>query len=232
MDADLPGILVLIFVALSFDFISGFHDAANSIATVVSTRVLTPGQAVFWAAFFNFVAAFTFGTAVATTIGSGLVDLSVVTFVVIFAGLIGAIAWVPRTAHELLSRAHRRLRWRCRCQGGLHRDPSRGVDEDADLHRAFPDHRFGAWIPPDGRDPVAVPPDPAGPYRSLVSAIAAVFGGRVQPRSGTAPTTRRRRWGSSQEHSWRETTCIWSTGDCQSSCGSSSSRMPRSRWAP
>src|SRR3954452_211686 len=83
----------LIFVALAFDYINGFHDAANSIATVVSTRVLSPGKAVIWAAFFNFVAAFTFGTAVAKTVGSGMVDVKIVTFAVIFAGLIGAIAW-------------------------------------------------------------------------------------------------------------------------------------------
>src|ERR1700694_598295 len=83
----------LIAVALAFDFINGFHDAANSIATVVSTRVLSPGQAVVWAAFFNFVAAFGFGTAVARTIGKGMIDLSAVTFGVIFAGLMGAIIW-------------------------------------------------------------------------------------------------------------------------------------------
>ncbi len=83
----------LIFVALIFDFINGFHDAANSIATVVSTRVLSPAKAVAWAAFFNFVAAFGFGTAVATTIGKGMIDVSVVTFAVVFAGLAGAILW-------------------------------------------------------------------------------------------------------------------------------------------
>src|SRR5881397_140233 len=83
----------LIFTALVFDFLNGFHDAANSIATVVSTRVLTPGQAVLWAAFFNFVAAFGFGTAVASTIGNGMVDINVVTFSVIFSGLVGAILW-------------------------------------------------------------------------------------------------------------------------------------------
>jgi PiT family inorganic phosphate transporter len=93
MDANLLAVIGLILVALSFDFINGFHDAANSIATVVSTRVLSPGKAVIWASFFNFVAAFTFGTAVAKTVGSGLVDINVVTFLVIFAGLIGAIAW-------------------------------------------------------------------------------------------------------------------------------------------
>jgi PiT family inorganic phosphate transporter len=83
----------LIAVALAFDYINGFHDAANSIATVVSTRVLSPGQAVIWAAAFNFIAAFTFGTAVAKTIGKGMIDITQVTFAVIFAGLIGAIVW-------------------------------------------------------------------------------------------------------------------------------------------
>src|SRR5213595_3498796 len=83
----------LILVALFFDYINGFHDAANSIATVVSTRVLSPGKAVIWAAFFNFVAAFTFGTAVAKTVGSGMIDLHIVTFSVILGGLAGAIIW-------------------------------------------------------------------------------------------------------------------------------------------
>src|SRR5216117_3423355 len=86
-------VVALIAVALVFDYINGFHDAANSIATVVSTRVLSPGKAVVWAAFFNFIAAFTFGTAVATTVGSGMIDLHVVTFAVIFGGLVGAILW-------------------------------------------------------------------------------------------------------------------------------------------
>jgi inorganic phosphate transporter, PiT family len=93
MDATLLAVVALIFVALVFDYINGFHDAANSIATVVSTRVLTPGKAVVWAAFFNFIAAFTFGTAVAKTVGAGLVDISIVTFAVIFSGLVGAIVW-------------------------------------------------------------------------------------------------------------------------------------------
>jgi PiT family inorganic phosphate transporter len=83
----------LIAVALFFDYINGFHDAANSIATVVSTRVLSPGKAVIWAAFFNFVAAFTFGTAVASTVGSGMIHIEVVTFAVVLGGLTGAIVW-------------------------------------------------------------------------------------------------------------------------------------------
>ena len=86
-------VILLIAVALTFDYINGFHDAANSIATIVSTRVLSPGKAVIWAAFFNFVAAFGFGTAVAKTIGSGMIDINIVTFGVIFAGLMGAIIW-------------------------------------------------------------------------------------------------------------------------------------------
>src|SRR5215208_1661359 len=86
-------VIAIIAVALAFDYINGFHDAANSIATVVSTRVLSPGQAVFWAAFFNFVAAFFFGTAVAKTMGKGMVDLDIVTYGVILAGLSGAIIW-------------------------------------------------------------------------------------------------------------------------------------------
>ncbi len=86
-------VVALILVALIFDYINGFHDAANSIATVVSTRVLSPGQAVAWAAFFNFVAAFVFGTAVARTVGAGMIDVKIVTFAVIFGGLAGAIVW-------------------------------------------------------------------------------------------------------------------------------------------
>jgi PiT family inorganic phosphate transporter len=83
----------LIAIALLFDYINGFHDAANSIATVVSTRVLSPGKAVIWAAFFNFVAAFLFGTAVARTVGAGMIDIKIVTFAVVFGGLTGAIVW-------------------------------------------------------------------------------------------------------------------------------------------
>jgi len=88
-----PVVVALIAVALLFDYINGFHDAANSIATVVSTRVLSPGKAVIWASFFNFVAAFTFGTAVAKTVGAGMVDVKIVTFAVIAGGLTGAIIW-------------------------------------------------------------------------------------------------------------------------------------------
>jgi inorganic phosphate transporter, PiT family len=93
MDGTIVYVLVIVLIALTFDFINGFHDSANSIATVVSTRVLTPGVAVFWAAFFNFIAAFVVGTAVAKTIGKGLIDIAVVDPSVILGALIGAIVW-------------------------------------------------------------------------------------------------------------------------------------------
>jgi inorganic phosphate transporter, PiT family len=93
MPTQLILVLVVVAVALIFDFINGFHDAANSVATVVATRVLSPLQAVIWAAFFNFISVVSFGTAVAKTVGSGLVDLKVVTVYVILCGLLGAIVW-------------------------------------------------------------------------------------------------------------------------------------------
>lgn len=92
MDGLLLLVIVIITVALIFDYINGFHDAANSVATIVATRVLSPGQAVGWAAFWNFAAAFGFGTQVAKTVIKG-VNMDVVTPYVILAGLIGAIAW-------------------------------------------------------------------------------------------------------------------------------------------
>ena len=91
--------VVIILLALVFDFYNGMNDAANSIATVVSTRVLTPFQAVLWAAFFNFIAAFAFGVSVATTIGKGIVDVSVVDNTVIFSGVVGAIILTASATH-------------------------------------------------------------------------------------------------------------------------------------
>jgi inorganic phosphate transporter, PiT family len=85
--------IIIVVIALAFDFSNGWHDAANSIATIVSTRVLTPGKAVLWAAFWNFIAAFIFGTAVAKTMGKGMVHLEMVNEHVLIAGLLGAIAW-------------------------------------------------------------------------------------------------------------------------------------------
>src|SRR5882757_9515687 len=91
-------VFFIVLVALVFDFLNGFHDAANSIATIVSTRVLSPTQAVIWAAFFNFIAAFVFGTKVAATISDKLIDVNLLgssqdRVFVIFAGLLAAIIW-------------------------------------------------------------------------------------------------------------------------------------------
>jgi inorganic phosphate transporter, PiT family len=93
LDSNLIFIGFIIAVALAFDFTNGMHDAANSISTIVSTRVLTPRQAIIWASFFNFIAFLIFGTAVASTIGKGMIDINAVTPTVILAGLLGAIAW-------------------------------------------------------------------------------------------------------------------------------------------
>ena len=86
-------VVAIVLIAFIFDFINGFHDSANSIATIVGTRVLNPLTAVIWAAFFNFAAAFTVGTAVASTIGKGMIDLTYVDANVILGGLLGAIIW-------------------------------------------------------------------------------------------------------------------------------------------
>jgi PiT family inorganic phosphate transporter len=96
MDSTFALAALVIAIALIFDYINGFHDAANSVATIVATQVLTPAKAVIWAAFFNFIAAFTalaHGTGVAKTVGAGMVDLNIVTPYVIMAALIGAIVW-------------------------------------------------------------------------------------------------------------------------------------------
>ena len=92
-EISLSVIVVLVALAMLFDFMNGFHDAANSIATIVSTRVLKPHQAVVWAAVFNVIAIFIFQLKVATTIGKGTIDPSVVDHYVIFGALIGAIFW-------------------------------------------------------------------------------------------------------------------------------------------
>ncbi len=118
-------VIVIIIVALAFDYVNGFHDAANSIATVVATRVLSPGVAVAWAAFFNFVAFLVFGTAVAKTIGGDMVNIAVIPqgdqLYVLLAG--GARRdhlephhMVPRAADIKLARACRRIRRLCSCR--------------------------------------------------------------------------------------------------------------------
>ena len=93
MTVGLPFVIFVILIALTFDFTNGMHDAANSISTIVSTRVLSPRLAVVWAAFFNFIAFLIFGTTVASTIGKGMIDVNQITPTVVFAGLVGAISW-------------------------------------------------------------------------------------------------------------------------------------------
>src|SRR3954447_2994408 len=92
-------IVFLVVLALAFDFMNGFHDAANSIATVVSTRVLRPHLAVAWAAFFNFVAFLVFGLSVANTIGKGIISPDAISDQVIFGALMGAICWQILTGY-------------------------------------------------------------------------------------------------------------------------------------
>ena len=141
-------VIALILVALIFDFINGFHDAANSIATVVSTRVLSPGKAVIWAAFFNFVAAFTFGTAVASTVGSGMIDIHIVTFAVIFGGLAGAIIWdlitwyfgLPTSSSHALIGGYAGA---AVAKAGFRRHHPRRLDQDDHLHLPVAAHRPG-----------------------------------------------------------------------------------------
>lgn len=93
MDPTLVFVIGVVIIALVFDFVNGFHDAANSVATVVATRVLTPKNAVLWAAFFNFIAAFVFGLHVANTIGRGIIDPAIVDSTILLSALTGAIAW-------------------------------------------------------------------------------------------------------------------------------------------
>ena len=139
MDGTVVYVLVIVLIALTFDFINGFHDSANSIATVVSTRVLSPGVAVFWAAFFNFIAAFIVGTAVAKTIGKGLIVVDVVDPSVILGGLIGAIVWDLVTWWGGLpsSSSHALLGGLCRRgdrQGRLRRPHSGRLDPASPVH--------------------------------------------------------------------------------------------------
>ena len=149
--ADLALVIFLVLTALAFDFINGFHDAANSIATVVSTRVLKPQHAVLWAAFFNFIAAFFFETRVATTIGKGVVDPGAITLAVVAAGLVGAIAWnlitwwlgLPSSSSHALIGG---LAGAAVVHAGWGVLQAAGIIEDCALHRPLAAHRLSAGI--------------------------------------------------------------------------------------
>ena len=149
-------LVFVILVALGFDFVNGFHDAANSIATVVSTRVLSPRLAVMWAAAFNFIAFLFFGTHVASTIANDVVMQDVLTIGVIFAGLVGAIVVGPRhllpgPAHQLVPRPRRAAwpapRWP---SAGFDVLVSEGIRKIGAVHRAVAAHRAGRRAHPHG----------------------------------------------------------------------------------
>ena len=190
-------------VALVFDFINGFHDAANSIATVVSTRVLSPRCAVLWAAFFNFIAFLFFGLHVANTIGKGIIDPDVVDPAVVFAALVGAIVWnlitwwygIPSSSsHALIGglagagcRQGRRRRRSTRPASPRSRCPS----------CSSPLIGLVLGVPPDDGRLLDLPALDAGAVDALVPARAAASRRRSTP-SATAATTRRRPWASSR----------------------------------
>jgi hypothetical protein len=162
--------VLIIAIALVFDYINGFHDAANSIATIVATRVLTPFQAVLWAAFFNFIAAFLFGTAVAKTVGKGFVDLDLVTPYVIMAGLMGAIVWDLITWWLGLPQSGRAQRQRDR-RMALHPEDDHRRPADR------PDFRLHS----DGAGLLAVPALHAVANGQVLPQAPVGFGGGIQP---------------------------------------------------
>ena len=194
MNTGLLLLIITVAVALAFDFLNGFHDAANSIATVVSTRVLSPKLAVIWAAFFNFVAAFVLGTAVAKTIGKGMIRLDDVTQYVVIAGLAGAIVWdlltwwwgLPTSSsHALIGGYAGAAMTRAALNHGvaqrLFRDPAPWLDADSDFHRDRSDHGAGTRaVVFFGQLLDSAQPD-AGASRQVVSQAAIAVGGGLQP---------------------------------------------------
>ena len=183
MDLQLAAVILLVGMALVFDYINGFHDAANSIATIVSTRVLSPGQAVVWAAFFNFIAAFAFGTAVAKTVGAGMIDLKVVTFAVIGAGLLGAIVWdlitwyygLPTSSSHALFGGYAGA---AVAKAGFGSIIVAGWTKTLDLHRRRAAHRPRRRARHDDRVRLGLPADVTGARGQGVPQAAARLGGR------------------------------------------------------
>ena len=245
-----PGIILLaitVLTALVFDFLNGFHDAANSIATVVSTRVLSPRLAVVWAAAFNFLAAFLLGTAVAKTIGKGMIQLDIVTQYVVLAGLVGAIVWdlvtwllgLPTSSsHALIggyagaamARAAILHGWRSAPRVII---PAR-LDEDPDLYCGGPGHGAGAGIRLHGGHLLDFPPQVAAPGGQALPQAAVALGGRLQP-----GTRRQRR---AEDHGHRRRRALHGRGHeaerLRRQLGQVAladhpgSQLPRSRWAP
>ena len=178
----MQALVAIIGLALVFDYINGFHDAANSIATVVSTRVLSPRVAVVWAAFFNFIAFLFFESKVAGNIAKGI-HPSVVSLTLVLAGLTGAIIWdlltwwwaLPTSSsHALLGG----LAGAAIAKAGI---GSLGASlcQDGHLHYCFPRHWFCFGIPVDERRNVGFGPSFPGQYRPPFSPLAASFGSSV-----------------------------------------------------
>ena len=198
-------VLLTVFLTLAFEFSNGWHDAANSIATVVSTRVLTPFRAVLWAAFWNFVAAFLFGTAVAQTIGKGMVHLEMVNEQVLLAGLLGAIIWnlitltlgLPTSSSHALMGGYGGA---AVAHAGLSRRLSRRLDEAGSVYFSFADDRNAVrhyahdrttWIVRNQR------PQNVDRWFRGCSCCRRRCTAWV-----TARTTRKRGWGSSRRRWW------------------------------
>ena len=211
MDSALPYLVGLIIVALAFDFLNGLHDAANSIATIVSTRVLPPQYAVFWAAFFNFVAFLFFGLNVAHTIGTGIIAPDVIDDHVVFGALMGAIIWnvltwalgIPSSSSHALIGG---LVGSGTAKAGLAVIVWSGLMKTSAAVVLSPALGFVLALFSDTCGFMDFCPKNASRGRQAVS-LAAVHLRRRSIRWATAAMTRRRRWASSLSCSFR--TAAW-----------------------
>jgi hypothetical protein len=181
-------VVLLVALALMFDFMNGFHDAANSIATVVSTGVLKPGQAVLFAAFFNFIAIFIFKLSVAATVGKGIVMPGVVDVHVVFGALVGAITWnaitwyygIPSSSSHALDRWHR---GRGDCQIWRRFTGVRRCAQDRGIHFRVTPARLFAGFADDGGCCLDFPQDTPVQGGQVVPAATAGLSRCLQPRS-------------------------------------------------
>jgi len=186
MDASQVGfwsVVALVLLALAFDFMNGFHDAANSIATVVSTGVLKPLQAVVFAGVCNVIAIFVFKLTVAATVGKGIVDPGVVDHIVVFGALAGAISWNIitwlRHSFQLLTRAHRGHRGGRDCQGRCQQAHRGGHLEDGGLHLGLPLAGIHPGLLAHGDRGVVVSARVAASRGQRLSSVAVGVGGVV-----------------------------------------------------
>ena len=179
-------VVAIVLIALAFDYINGFHDAANSIATIVSTRVLTPKRAVAWAAFFNFIAFVIFPLHVANTVGKGIIEPRIIDDAVLVGALGGAVAWnlitwwygLPSSSSHALVGG---LLGAGISKGGLAVVQTAGVLKIAIFIIVSPVIGFVLGGAMDGARRLGLPARPPGPHRSVVPAAAVPVGGDVQP---------------------------------------------------